>query len=176
LLRFSAIVDNINEWMGKIFLIIMPVIALIGTYEVMMRYVFSRPTNWAWEINTELLCVACAMGGGYALLKGTHVRVDVVYNLLPRRAKAILDSVTSILAITFLGVLLWQGAEMSWYSIQVRQTTKSMFRSPVYPFKTIIVIGTSLFLLQVLANLVRSVYTAYTGKAIGPEIEEDILL
>lgn len=176
MLRFATFVDNINEWMGKIFLFIMPVIALIGTYEVVMRYVLIRPTNWAWEVNTELLCVACAMGGGYALLKGTHVRVDVVYNLLSLRKKAVLDSVTSVLAITFLGVLLWQGAEMSWYSIQVRQTTKSMFRSPIYPFKTIIVIGCSVFLLQVLANLVRSIYTAYTGKRVGPEIEEGITL
>jgi len=176
LLRFSTLVDSINEWSGKIFLFIMPVIALIGTYEVMMRYVFNRPTNWAWEINSELLCVACAMGGGYALLKRTHVRVDVVYNLLPWRVKAIVDSVTSLLAITFLGVLLWQGAGMTWNSILVRETTKSMFRSPVYPFKSMIIIGCSVFLLQVLANLVRSVYTAYTGRTVGPKIEEGITL
>lgn len=176
MLRFATFVDNINEWMGKIFLFIMPVIALIGTYEVMMRYVFIRPTNWAWEVNTSLLCVACAMGGGYALMKGTHVRVDVVYNLLSLRKKAILDSVTSVLAIAFLGVLLWQGAGRSWDSILVRETTKSMFRSPVYPFKSIIVIGCAVFLLQVLANLVRSIYTAYTGKRVGPEIEEGIIL
>ncbi|MBA7536540.1 hypothetical protein ES705_28804 [subsurface metagenome] len=73
-------------------------------------------------------------------------------------------------------MLLWQGAGRSWDSILVRETTKSMFRSPVYPFKTIIVIGCSVFLLQVLANLVRSIYTAYTGKRVGPEIEEGITL
>jgi len=176
LLRFSTLVDNISEWSGKIFFFIMPLIALIGTYEVMARYLFNSPTNWAWEVNSSLLCVACAMGAGYALLKGTHVRVDVVYNLAPARVKAIMDSVTSVFAIAFLGVLIWQGAGMSWYSILVRETTKSVFRSPVYPFKAIIVIGTSLFLLQVLANLVRSVYIAYTGRLVGPEVREGIIL
>ena len=154
----------------------MPLIAMIGTYEVIMRYVFNRPTNWAWEVNSSLLCVACAMGAGYALLKGTHVKVDVIYNFLPMRVKAILDSATSVFAIAFLGVLIWQGAGMSWYSILVKETTKSIFRSPVYPFKAIIVVGTSLFLLQVLANLVRNVYTAYTGKSVGPETKEGITL
>lgn len=168
--------DNINEWSGKIFFFIMPLIAAIGTYEVTMRYAFNRPTNWAWEINASLLCVACAMGAGYALLKGTHVRVDVVYNLFSMRAKAILDSATSVFAIGFLGVLIWQGAGMSWYSIQVRETTKSVLRSPVYPYKATIVIGTSLFLLQVLANLVRTIYTAYTGKSVGPEVKEGVSL
>lgn len=176
LLRFSTLVDNINEWSGKIFFFIMPLIALIGTYEVMMRYIFNRPTNWAWEVNASLLSVACAMGAGYALLKGTHVRVDVVYNLAPVRVKAILDSATSVFAIAFLGVLIWQGAGMSWYSILVRETTKTAFRSPVYPFKAVIVIGTSLFLLQVLANLVRNVYIAYTGRLVGPEVKEGIVL
>ncbi|MBA7625673.1 hypothetical protein ES703_33105 [subsurface metagenome] len=174
--RFSILVDNLNAWSGKIFFFIMPLIALIGTYEVTMRYLFNRPTNWAWEVNSSLLCVACAMGAGYALVKGTHVRVDVVYNLAPMRVKAIMDSVTAVFAIGFLGVLIWQGAGMSWYSILVRETTKSVFRSPVYPFKAIIVIGTSLFLLQVLANLVRNIYTAYTGKSVGLGFEKGVSL
>lgn len=176
MLRFATFVDNFNDWVAKIFLFIMPIIMLIGTYEVVMRYFLNRPTHWAWEINAELLCVACAMGGGYALLQRNHVRVDVVYNLFPRRGRAILDSATSFLAIAFLFVLIWQGVGMSWYSIQVRERSRSLFRSPLYPFKTIIVIGCFFFLLQVLANLVRSLYTAYTGKALGPEIEEGITL
>jgi len=76
-----------------------------------MRYFFNRPTIWVWEMNGFLLCVFVALGGGYTLLVRGHVRVDIVYDYLSTRSKAIMDLLTSFFIFLFLGILLWQATE-----------------------------------------------------------------
>lgn len=132
-----------------------------------MRYFFNRPTIWVWEMNGLLLCVFVALGGGYTLLVRGHVRVDIVYDFLSPRAKAITDTVTSLFIFLFLSVLLWQGVEQGLLSLERLETTHTFFRPPIYPFKIILAIGTFLFLLQAVANFVRYIYIARTGKVVG---------
>lgn len=44
-------IDAINECTGKgVGFLIIP-ITLIITLEVILRYVFNRPTIWAWDVN-----------------------------------------------------------------------------------------------------------------------------
>jgi len=140
---------------------------LTGVYEVAMRYFFNEPTIWVWETNGLLLCVFVALGGGYTLLIRGHVKVDIVYGLFSTRVKAIIDLVSSSFTFLFLGVLLWQGIQQGLLSLERLEHTQTMFRPPIYPFKLILVVGILLFLLQGVADFVRCIYIARTGKAIG---------
>lgn len=166
-MRFSNFVDSINKWIGHIICYLVLVIMLTGVYEVAMRYFFNRPTIWVWETNGLLLCVFVALGGGYTLLVRGHVRVDIVYDFLSPRAKALTDIVTSLFVFLFLGVLLWQATKMGLLSLERLETSQTMFRPPIYPFKLILLIGIFLFLLQEVADFVRYIYIARTGKAVG---------
>ena len=74
---------------------------LAVTYEVAMRYIFNRPTTWSMEINQFLFCAIVALGGAYTLSKEGHVSVDILYNHLKPRAKAIASMVTSLLLFAF---------------------------------------------------------------------------
>jgi len=167
MLRFLTAIDSINKWTGNIICYLVVVITLTGVYEVAMRYFFNRPTIWVWEINGFLLSVFVALGGGYTLLVRGHVRVDIVYDYLSPRAKAITDTVTSLFIFLFLGILLWQGIEQGLLSLERLETTHTMFRPPIYPFKIILALGTFLFLLQAVTNFVRYIYTASTGKVVS---------
>jgi TRAP-type mannitol/chloroaromatic compound transport system permease small subunit len=53
------------------------------------------------------------LAGGYALRVDAHVRVDVIYSMLPRRTQAITDVVTSVAFFIFTGVLFWTGVEFA---------------------------------------------------------------
>jgi len=164
MLRFSRIVDSINEWTGKILCYLILVVMLTGVYEVGMRYFFNMPTRWVWEMNGLFLCVLAALGGGYALLQQAHVRVDIVYDRFSTRTKAIIDLFSSSFMFLFLVVLVWQTSKMSLHSIKHLEHSQTIFGPPIYPFKVILAIGIFLFLLQGLSHFLRNLYIAFGGE------------
>jgi len=152
--------------MGMIFPYIALFMMVTGVYEVVMRYFFLRPTVWVWEMNGLLLSSYVALGGGYALLTNTHVKVDILYSKFSYRTKAIMDLFTSSFLFLFLGVLLWQTSKMSLQSVGHLELSNTLFAPPVYPFKVILAVGIFLFLLQGVSFFIRNLYIAFTGKEI----------
>jgi TRAP-type mannitol/chloroaromatic compound transport system permease small subunit len=158
------VIDRTNGFVVKILGGIVLVVMITGVYEVSMRYLFGLPTSWVWEMNGFLLSVMASLGGGYVLLRKSHVRVDIIYQAFSTRTKAILDVVTFVFTILFLGVLLWQTGVMSFQSLQYFEHSQTDFRPPVYPFKIIMCIGVFLFLMQAIADFVRNLNIALKGE------------
>ena len=86
--RFIKAVNFINHWVGTVTAFLLPLIILIVSYEVVMRYFFNSPTLWAWDVNIQLFAIMVFLGGGYALMQNGHVRVDLWYGKLSTRGKA----------------------------------------------------------------------------------------
>ena len=158
------VVDRINRFAVYILSVLVLIVMITGVYEVSMRYLFNRPTSWVWEMNGLLLSVMVSLGGGYVLLRNSHVRVDIVYQMFSTRTKAIIDVATSVFTFSFLGVLLWQSVIMAYQSVQYLEHSQTAFRPPIYPFKIILCIGIVMFLLQVIADVVRNLGIAVKGK------------
>jgi TRAP-type mannitol/chloroaromatic compound transport system permease small subunit len=135
----------------------------IVTYEVVMRYVFNRPTSWALEVNESLLCIYAALAGGYALLRRGHVNVEIVYGRFGMRTRMVIDILTSFLFFGFIIVLLWQTWDMAFDSLMLGERSEGVFGLPLYPAKIAIVIGVILILLQGFANFVRNIIALITG-------------
>ncbi len=99
-------IDSINQWVGDTLSPALIIMTLITSYEVMMRYIFSSPTTWVWMTNQYLLTICC-LTGGYCLLKGTHIRVDIFTNRFSKRRLALIDLLTSPILFLFVGLTLW---------------------------------------------------------------------
>jgi len=148
-------IDTVNEWMGKsVGWVIIP-LSLIIVLETTLRYAFNSPTIWAWDVEVQLQAFLVALGGGYALLKGSHVNVDVIITKLSPRKRALIDSITGPILIAALSILLWKAGPYTWLSIQVMEHDTSTWAPPIYPLKTIIFIGILLMLLQGIAKWLR---------------------
>ena len=153
-------IDLINDWVGRVLSLIIIVIMFFAAYEVVMRYFFSRPTIWVWEINSHLLCVSGAFAGGYALLTDTHVSVDILSSRLSPRLRSLLNLFTSPLFFIFVGSLIWFGTQEAIRSIAVGEREISTFASPLYITKSLIPLGAVLMLLQGIAKYIRE-YKAF---------------
>lgn len=158
-------IDAISEWSGKIisFLIFIGIGVLV--YEVTARYVFNAPTIWAHGITQRLFASYAILLGAYCLQQGGHVRVDIIYNLFPLRARAILDLIMAVGFFLFCGVLLLWGADFAITSVQMQERCNTVFNAPLYPVKVMVPIGALLIILQGLANFVRSLFIAATGRS-----------
>jgi TRAP-type mannitol/chloroaromatic compound transport system permease small subunit len=98
-----------------------------------------------------------AFAGAYALLKNTHVSVDIVSSRLPPRVQTIINIITFFFFFIFVGCLIWFGAKEAWSSFMSNEHEISTFASPLYPIKTMIPIGATLMFLQGIAKFIREI-------------------
>jgi TRAP-type mannitol/chloroaromatic compound transport system permease small subunit len=146
--KFFNRVDKVSGRIGKIFCYLVFVIMVITTIDVTARYVFNQPLLWGWLTNRLLFGVFILFAGVYTLLKGEHIRIEILYDHFPPRIKTIARWISLAAMTSFLGVLVWQTSWMGWNSLMNNEKAAGAFRIPLYPFKLLIPVVAFLFLLQ----------------------------
>lgn len=163
--RLINIFDQLNDIVGKGAKYLLLVMAFSLIFEVIARYILNRPTIWAYDISKQAMCIMGALGGGYALLYNSHVKVDVFYSNWSIKKRAIADIITSILFFLFIITLTWKSFEMTTYSWIIKEHATTLFAPPIYHLKALITIGSLLLLLQGTAKLLRDIKVLITGEA-----------
>lgn len=81
--------------------------------QVVLRYLFNRPSVWADEF--AVLVFAWMVFIGLAVVQRTdsHISMDTLVRLLPARARLALDLVRVAAMAVVLGVLFWQGLALA---------------------------------------------------------------
>lgn len=161
LLRFVGLIDALAFWSGRLAAWLTLVAVLILTLEVVRRYFFNAPTQWAHEISTLLFGLLYVLTGAYALKERAHVGVDVLYSRLSPKGKALINLLGFVFLTLFAGTLLVYGWRFFLASWQNREFSLANQAIPVYPFKLAIPVGAALLLLQGMANLVRDLLTLF---------------
>lgn len=163
--RFILTIDAFTDRFGRGLSWIVLAIAGMVAYEVIARFIFNSPTRWSHEVSALVYGIYGILAGGYCLLHGSHVRVDVLWGRLSPRGKAIADLANSVLWFTFMVLLLWFAIPWAWNSFQLREHSETVFGAPFYPTKMALVLGTSLLLLQMIAKFIRDLYIAINKTA-----------
>jgi len=156
-------IDRISLVTGRIVVWWTVLAVAIITYEVVMRYVLNRPTNWGHESMTLIFAMQYILSGAYAHYTRSHVRVDVLYQGLSPRNKARLDVATSGFFFLYVGIMTYTGWTFYWDSQLMWEHSFTDWGPPLYPVKLTVFLGPLLLLLQGIANLVRDSYFALTG-------------
>ncbi len=153
--RFTDAIDAISGWSGE-FVCYWSIIAVfVYYYEVLARYVFNSPTNWAHESMFLMFGMQYLISGAYAFREGSHVRVDVLYQYLSERARIRMDILTSVLFFIFAGTLLVTGWIFMADAIEVWEVSFTEWAVQYWPVKISIVVGALLILLQGTAKLIK---------------------
>lgn len=172
--RYIGFADSLSAWFGKAFGWLIILMTFGMSYEVMVRYLFNRPTPWALDISFIMYGTLFMMGGAYTLSRGGHVRGDFLYRLWSDRTQAKVDLTLyilfffpGILALVFTG---WKYASRSWGYGEV--SVNSPAGIPIYQFKTVIVAAGILLLIQGLAQVFRCIICIREGQ--WPPMASDV--
>jgi len=153
--RFTGGVEQANRLAGLAAgLILLAMVFMIGR-EAIGRYFFAAPTAWVVELCGFLLVGIVFMSGGYILLEGAHLRVDIFYSHFTRRNRALVDALGYLLALPFLGFMEWQSAMLAWRTFEFGERSMIM-RWPLYLPELFVPLGVALLLLQVAIQLLRA--------------------
>lgn len=132
---------------------------LIATFIVVIsRYGFDYGAVKLQESVLYMHATVFMLGFAYTLKQGGHVRVDIIYQRLGDRGRAIVDLVgTSLFLLPMCGFILYASLDYVSFSWQLKEGSAEPGGLPfVYLLKTIIPISAGLLILQGLAELLRS--------------------
>jgi len=165
--RFLNLIDLISEWTGKISAFLIIVLSFVIGYEVLARYIFNQSTVWAHETSAMVFGAYVIFGGAYTLSIGGHVNMDLVYQRLSTRKKALMDIITFWFFALFCAVLVWKGGDSAWYALKNLEHSGSIWNPPIYPIKLVLPIGAFLLLLQGVAKFIRDAITLVRGRDVS---------
>ncbi len=148
-------IGAISTWSGSLVAYWSVIAVFVYYYEVIARYVFNSPTNWAHESMFLMFGMQYLLSGAYAYRDEAHVRVDVLYERLSVRGKARMDVVTSFFFFVFAGTLMITGGIFAYDSAGVLEVSFTEWGIQYWPVKMAIALGAFLILLQGLARLIR---------------------
>ena len=123
---------------GLIFAVGIVAAMLILIQEVVLRYFFNSPTNWAHETTIFLSGIAFVYGGLYCTARNSHIRVVLIYDAIPPGARRILDVCISLVCAAASAMFAWA----AWLMVErAAFTPQGEFRlersgsawDPVYP-------------------------------------------
>ncbi|MDA0999237.1 MAG: TRAP transporter small permease subunit [bacterium] len=154
---FTKIVDAFNGWVGHFICYWSMIAVFVYYYEVLARYVFNSPTNWAHEGMFLMFGMQYLIAGGFALREDSHVRVDVLYVHMSRKVQAVVDILTSFFFFLFSGALMWTGFIFMMDSVNVWEVSFTEWAIQYWPVKSTLAIGALLVLLQGLSKLMKDI-------------------
>jgi len=164
--RILHFIDSLSAWTGKAFAWCIVVLTFSTCYEVFVRYILNNPTTWAFDMSVQMYGALFMMAGAYALSQDAHVRGDVMYRLMPIKARAAMDLTLYILFLMPGALaLMYYGygfAADSWFYKEVSWSSPA--RIQIYFFKSLIPVAGTLVLLQGIAEAIRCVQCIQTGQ------------
>ena len=172
---FVRFADWMTDRLGRFVSWLVLIMVLIGAYNAIVRYLgrfigISLGSNLYLELQWYLFSLIFLLGAGYALKENAHVRVDVIYGRVGRRARAWINVVGSVLMlIPFCLFVLW----VSWPAIRnswvIREVSADPGGLPRYPLKAVILACFTLLLVQGVAELMKDVRVLRGGDDDAPD-------
>lgn len=157
---FLRTVDKVSERTGQLARWLVLLLILVLATETVARYVFNSPTTWAYETSFQIGGCIVSLAWCYVHKHGGHIRVDVLYQALSARKRAIID-VTASLVFLFplLFAMIYGGFQQVVFAWEIGEKfIYSSWMSPTGPVKTIVFVGFCLFALQCIAQFIRAIY------------------
>ena len=173
LLRISALIDALNERVGKAIYWLVLVAVLISAGNAIVRKLFNMSSNAYLEVQWYLFAAIFLLGAGYTLLRNEHVRIDVIAGKLSPKAQAWIDVFGTLFFLMPMALLF---IYLSW-PVFVRTYTHGEISNNagglvLWPARLLVPIGFTLLSLQGISELVKRV-AFLAGKGPDPIARHD---
>ena len=160
---FVRSVDAVNRVVGRFAMYLFFVLGAVLLYSTLSRVLLGAPVNWALEMSQFILSAYYLLGGAYAMQLGAHVRMDLFYDRLAARKRAVTDAITILFVIFYLLILFAGGISSTNYAIVYKQQNYTAWAPLLWPVKTVMTIGVFLMLLQCVSSFCKDVAAARGG-------------
>lgn len=139
---WAGAVDHFSRFTGLAVGNLYLIAAGATMWEVIARYVFNAPTQWAFEVVMVLCACAWMLSAGFVTLQKRHIGITVFYLMAPERVKWWLDLFAMLVGVFALYMLTSDTLVRALESIDLVERAGSAFNSPLpMMLKTVLCAG-----------------------------------
>ena len=158
LLRISALIDGLNERIGKSVYWLVLVAVLISAGNAIVRKLFNMSSNAFLEAQWYLFSAIFLFCAGYTLLKNQHVRIDVISGRLSKRTQAWIDIFGTLFFLLPMAILIMY---LSWpvfiQAYERHEVSTNAGGLIIWPARLMVPIGFLLLAAQGISELIKRV-------------------
>ena len=148
--------DRTEEYISAILFISLIVLCSL---QILFRFVFNFSLSWTEELSRYVFIALVYFSASLAVLRGAHVRVEVIDGFVQGRKKEILDSIIDLSFALFMIWIGYYGLELTIDALDIEQTT------PALEWKSGWVYAIIPFTFYLIAlRLIQRIYRRITGK------------
>jgi TRAP-type mannitol/chloroaromatic compound transport system permease small subunit len=149
--RISTVSGETTAWL------VVPLI-LATTYDVVARYAFNAPTQWAYEVGYMMMGTHALLGMAYTLREGGHIRIEAFTQKFSQTTKALVDLLGYLIVLPCLCWIVWSlwnywiGAFRSG-----ELSGQSAWNPVIWPFRLVFFVAFVLLVLQIAAEMIKAI-------------------
>jgi TRAP-type mannitol/chloroaromatic compound transport system permease small subunit len=166
-------IDRLNAGLATVGGMATIALMLHVTADVAARFLGGAPlpgtldaTQYGW------MPMVVALGLGYALLRGEHIRVNLLTAPTGERTQRVIEIVGMTFTLATTGLFLWFGAVRAMENTRIGTHSPGAAWLPTWPFQWVVIIGLAGLLLQACAQL----YRAFTVAEFVPDDEDEAVV
>lgn len=154
---FVRAVESLTTLFGWIAAALTVIALLVTCQMIWVRAVLGQSTIWQTEAVIYLMIAATTLGLGYVQQMRGHVNVDLIPLALGPRARRVLAYTVLLATICVTAMITWYSWDLWHQAFERKWKTSTVWGPPLWIPYLALPLGFGLFLLQLLADLVKLV-------------------
>ncbi|WP_424927454.1 TRAP transporter small permease subunit [Amaricoccus tamworthensis] len=148
-------IDRVSVFLGRVTMALVAGLVCVMFYEVVVRYGFEEPTLWANELSLWMASFVFLLSGLYAMQQRSHIRIFIIYDMLPRWLQRVCDIISTLMIVLFALALIYGGTGEAIAKLLRWETFGTAFDPPIpATLKPMILIIVAVVALQAISNLI----------------------
>jgi TRAP-type C4-dicarboxylate transport system permease small subunit len=155
-----SIVDFLNRVTRYVLISIVVVMSFILLLQIVSRFLVFFPLPWSQELLQYMNIWMVFLGAGMAVREGGHIRVELLRERLPEKAKPLFNTFSNVLSLALVSLVALQA-----YTLMGKTAAQSFgsFPLPMSWFYLSLLLGCSLMALNYALVIFRDL-SALSGK------------
>ncbi|MCG6902151.1 MAG: TRAP transporter small permease subunit [Rhodobacter sp.] len=148
-------IDRTAVFIGRVVMLMIAILTCVMLYEVLLRYVFESPTLWANELSLWIAGFVFMFSGIYAMQQRCHIRIFLLYDVMPRFVQRLFDCISTLLIVLFAFFLIYGGYGEAFAKFYRWETFGTAFDPPIpATIKPAVLLVVALLAIQAVINLI----------------------
>jgi TRAP-type mannitol/chloroaromatic compound transport system permease small subunit len=157
-LKLSNWIDSISEFVGRWVSWLILAAVLISATNAVVRKLFNMSSNGFLEIQWYLFAAVFLLAAGYTMLRGEHVRIDVILGRFSKRTQIKIEAVCIVIFLFPFCVnvitLVWPLVVKAYVTGEMSSNAGGLIRWPVF---AMVPVGFALLLMQGVSELIKRI-------------------
>lgn len=151
--ELQRLLDHVALAIEKVAGALMALITVLVVASAISRYIFAYPLPDAFDVSRYLLGAAIMWGFASVGFRGSHIKVDLLAEILPRGVRRWTDTFAWAVLLLFTVLLTWKMFGRVTSAAGSGESTMDL-RLPAWPFITLIWVGVAVSVLAIVARLI----------------------